>query len=118
MCYDKILLTLKNKRGESLMESIVSILVFSILMAAVTTTVVVSLRITGTAIREAQDMQAAANDAMMGIDMGAGGVPRSNADRTRTITFTVAGGTDTIDITVFETRNGDFIAFEPMLSPP
>jgi membrane-bound ClpP family serine protease len=57
----RISAALGNNRGETLMESIVSILVFSILMAAITVTISASLRITAFAVREARNMQNAAN---------------------------------------------------------
>jgi Tfp pilus assembly protein PilX len=104
----KIAALLKSRRGESLMESIVSIMVFTILVAAVTTIISVSLRITSTATREATDMQNAANAALQGID----DTGRSPVERAIPIIFTV-DGTALPPITVIEASNGDFIAFRP-----
>lgn len=57
---------LRSKRGETLMEGIVSILIFTILMAAVTLMLNWAQRETGETIREGQTLQALADDALTG----------------------------------------------------
>jgi Tfp pilus assembly protein PilX len=81
------------RRGETLMEALVSILVFTILLAAVTTTVVVSMRITGRATADANAMQEATNAALRGV-----GESRCE---------------DIWGFGVTVTENGGFIAFMP-----
>jgi len=55
--------TLASTRGESLLEGIISILIFSILIAAVTMMIQLSLRITGTSFQQAHNRQEQANEA-------------------------------------------------------
>jgi len=52
---------LKSQKGESLMESIVSILLFTVLAAAVTMLLMGALRVTARALGEAEQRQNAAN---------------------------------------------------------
>jgi Tfp pilus assembly protein PilV len=92
---------LKSRSGETLMEGMISILVFTILLTAVTSIIAASLRITSTATREAAAMQEAVNDVLEG----------DGENRDDSITFTVNGETITVDIT--ETKKAGFIAFTP-----
>jgi Tfp pilus assembly protein PilV len=57
---------LKSRRGETLMEGMTSILVFTVLLAAVTSIIAASLRITSIATREAAAIQDAVNDVLEG----------------------------------------------------
>ena len=83
---------LKSRRGETLMEGLVSTLVLYILMAAVTMFIMTSLRITGHATMEADDMQIAYNAALAGDETGCN---------------VIAG------VHVIVTEIGGFIAFAP-----
>jgi Tfp pilus assembly protein PilV len=58
---NKIKAILTSNRGESLLESIVSILVFSILVASVTMILTVAMQITNQSFGLAEDSQNAAN---------------------------------------------------------
>jgi Tfp pilus assembly protein PilV len=95
---------LRSRRGETLMEGITSVLVFSILIAAVTMIITVSLRVSSAATMEAQAMQAAANEALRGE-----GDPVPGFDE---IVFTVNGENIIIDVAAVE--NNGFIAFAPV----
>jgi hypothetical protein len=57
---------LKNRRGETLTESIVSLLVFTVLIASVTLTIIVSVRISSRASTDASDIQRDINNALIG----------------------------------------------------
>ena len=102
----KALKFLKGTSGESLMESIISILVFIVLIAAVTLMILVSLRITSAATHAADIRQAQANAVLTGLD--------DEADLTFTsgeVGLTISGNTYYVDVTVSYTEN--FIAFKP-----
>lgn len=62
--------TLSKNRGETLVESVVSILVFSIFMLAVTTMILASLRLTAASTKSAKANQDAVNDALLGSAAG------------------------------------------------
>ena len=92
---------LKGTRGETLMEGVASILVFTILIAAVTLTIMVSLRMTGESNRAAADMQDSVKEVLEG-----------EGDDSLEIIFSVNGETiEKIDVTV--TEAGAFRAFAP-----
>lgn len=55
---------LKNKRGEALIESVISILIFSLSVLAISTMLMASLKITSHGTASAADMQAAINEAV------------------------------------------------------
>jgi hypothetical protein len=84
-------------------EGITSLLIFAVLIAAVTMMIMTSLRITSTSMQDANAMQNSYNDALRGV----GGSPAS-------IDFSVNGVTITIGIEVTDPddTNG-FIAFAP-----
>lgn len=108
-----MLTVLKSRRGETLVESITSILIFTILMAAVTTIILVSLRISGMATSEAAAMQNEANAVLRG-DGTVDGINTSNI----VITFSIVGGPD-MTVNVTETRSDQFrfVAFQPAGGP-
>ena len=58
---------LSNTRGETLLEGIISILIFTVLIAAITMILTVSMRITATSFIQAGEMQDAANAALAGV---------------------------------------------------
>ncbi|MCL2002830.1 MAG: hypothetical protein FWG72_02360 [Oscillospiraceae bacterium] len=110
----KILTLLQSRRGETLMEGIVSMMVFTILMAAVTLIIMASLRVTGHATQEANDTQNAANEALRKSSADA-----AECDGTShtpvTITFedTVSGEELEFTVNVAEANVGGFTAFAP-----
>ena len=98
---------LKGARGETLMEGIISILIFTILLTSVTMMIMVSLRITANATARAETMQNNANAAAV-----------LTGSRDREIRFSIIeiDGV-TVDIALpdvnVEIASGDFIAFTP-----
>jgi Tfp pilus assembly protein PilV len=106
----KIRAILKASRGETLVEGIVSILVFTILIATVTMTIMVSLRMTSASNRAAEAMQESVNAAMDGTAR-----PDQDFDqRSETIQLQISGTSSTlppIDVTITEVDG--FIAFAP-----
>ena len=95
---------LKGRRGESLMESIASILVFTVLIAAITSMIMASLQITRAATEAAGRRQ---NDANAVLTGGVSAV----AD-----TVELVFGEDdnrVIEIGVILSSEGDFVAFAP-----
>jgi len=102
----KVKAILKGKRGESLIEGIVSILVFTVLIAAVTMMIMISLRITGISTANADIMQKESNAVLAGADT----IP---AD-TKTIEFVVNDNeSDLIKIGVSVYTTDNYTAFEP-----
>jgi len=102
----KINAILKRKQGETLMEGIVSIMLFTILTITVTMTILVSLQITGRATRDAGLDQDAVNKLMAG----------SFAASSSSITFTasstsLSAALPPISIRITEDRG--FTAFAP-----
>lgn len=61
----KLKTVLLNNKGESLMESVASLLIFSILMMAVATMITASLRITSASTKDASERQDAVNKGIM-----------------------------------------------------
>jgi len=94
---------LNNKRGETLMEGILSILIFTVLVASITTMIIVSLRITAVSTEAAEERQAEANAVLTGT--------AADEISDDTVDFTINGIVFSIDVTVYETD--DFLAFEP-----
>jgi len=56
---------LSNARGETILESVVSMMVFSIFTLAIMTTLLTALRITGVATREANEKQMQVNQLVL-----------------------------------------------------
>jgi len=105
----KIRAILSGTRGESLMEGIASILVFTVLMAAVTMMIMISLRITGKSTADADARQKEANAALAGQ---AAQVVRD------TVEFIVDGDElEVIEIKVSVYSTDNHTAFEPQLTP-
>ena len=108
----KLRAILNSNSGETLMEGLVSILIFTILIISVTMMILVSLKITQTATDYAGEMQKAANAVLEE------NAPSSDA----VVTFMVydivgdqAAGVETININVsaFEHAQHGFAAFGP-----
>jgi len=106
----KVLAILNSKNGESLMESLVSILVFTILVAAVTMMILLSLRITRSSTEAANESQEEVNSLISGTD-GAGD---SITSESGSVGLTIDGITIEIPVTV--SRSGNYTAFEPNLN--
>ena len=105
----KIKTFLKGTSGESLMEALVSILVFSVLIASVTMMIMLSLRITSISTETGNQRQeearalltgASAGDISVGVDTGAVSLRDSSTGRT-------------ITIPVFIFSTDDFTDFDP-----
>ncbi len=121
---------LRSKRGETLMEGIVSILIFTILMAAVTLMLNWAQRETGNTIREGQNLQVLADKALLNDYTDFAGTPE-NPDYTPqtgnfTLTITGINGAApvspipaiTIPVTTTDFNNDEFVAFfAPSPSP-
>ena len=97
----KIQVILNGSRGESLMECIASIFVFTILLACVTMMIMVSMRVSSNATRDASSMQTDVNAVLS----GAASCEDENVE------LRVNGVS--IDIPVVVYRAGDFAAFFP-----
>ena len=96
---------LSGNRGESLMEGIASLLIFTVLIAAVTSMIMVSLRITRTATEAADLRQSDANTIL--------------ADAVSSVPATVElvfseGENSIIEISVELSSEGDFVGFAPV----
>jgi len=97
----KISPILRGSRGESLIECIASILIFTILIACITTMILVSLRVTGNATRDADAAQADMNAILSGTAYS----------REENVELTVNGAA--IDVPVLLYSAGSFTAFNP-----
>ena len=104
----KLRFILKSKSGETLMEGIVSILVFTVLIAAITTMISVSLRITSRATENADIMQANANAALAGDLLAADVSVIDGEDIVLKIGDTTVS---TVPITIY--KAGGFVSFDP-----
>jgi len=100
---------LTGKRGETLIECIASILVFTVLIASVTMMIMLSLRITGESMSNAETSQKATNAVLAG-DAGNPDVDVLYPPGRIELEFGV-GDILPIDVTVFE--SGGYTAFEP-----
>jgi Tfp pilus assembly protein PilV len=92
------------KKGESLVESVVSILIFTLYMSAVTAMLATALRITAVSAVTAQALQETANNVIMGNAYAA------NPD---TLTFTASSGAAFTVAVPVNITEGHLIAFEP-----
>ena len=101
----KIRAVLKGSRGETLMEGVASILVFTILIASVTLTIMVSLRMTALSNEAARTMQEDVRTALEGSDDDDG--------EDIVFTFTITGGGVPVTVKVTVTDAGAFRAFAP-----
>ena len=101
---------LRSHNGESLMEGIASVLVLTVLIAAVTTIILVSLKITESSIARAEKMQDDVNNPAILANYSAAGET--------TITFYDAapesGISATHGVLINEAADG-LIAFTPLL---
>ena len=93
---------INNQRGESLLEGLASVLVFTALMVTIAMMLMVSMRITHNATQAAEEWQDEANAAIE-----AAGTP----PETGSIEFEVNGQTITIPVGIY--TNGDFVSFRP-----
>ncbi len=94
-------LVLKARNGETLVESVVSLLVLSLLFLAITTMIMTAVKFTGVHNREATSRQAIDNMAVL---------VKSGSDQT--ISFNGTLGT-TIDVDVSITVTDDPVSFAP-----
>jgi len=102
---------LRSKAGETLMEGIASILVFTVLVASITTMIMLSLRITQRSTEDSGRRQSEANAVLTGIDDDFD----LDSDNDNSVIFTsaeLAGMEINIRVTVNTTEN--FIAFSPL----
>ena len=97
----KARLILILSKGECLMECLISIFVFTILLAAVTMMIIISMKITGDANRDAESMQTEINEVLSG----------TAASETGNAKLLI--GEVIIDIPIILYVEGDFIAFSP-----
>jgi predicted lipid-binding transport protein (Tim44 family) len=97
---------LKGKSGETLMEGVVSLLVFSIMMATITMMVMWATRFNSIATTEGGAMQAAAN-ALFGDTAAA------PAGENVTLTLAIDGTGTGIPITLRQDPDTGLIAFVP-----
>lgn len=95
---------LKNKRGEALIESVISILIFSLSVLAISTMLMASLKITSHGTASAADLQAAINEAVT-----------TNAGIKATVTFQLEGEGEAKKITqnVALYDNHNIVSFNP-----
>jgi len=93
---------LKGSSGESLMEGLISIAVFSILIASVTMMLMVSMRITSVSTDAAAERQIEAGAVLTGADLTA-------VDET--IEITVGADIYSVNVEVYSTDN--YTAFRP-----
>ena len=101
---------LRSTRGESLMEGIASILVFTVLVASVTMMIMLSLRITHVSTEAANVLQHEAN-ALLGADEPDIVI---DTDDDASIVFTVNGSPgDPISVDVSVYSSDTFTAFGP-----
>jgi len=102
-------LILKNKKGETLMELIASMLVFTVLIASITTMIIVSLRISANATTRSEEFQQEANEVLAGA-------PAHLNNTGGTVSFTlITDDTDykTVDILVAVYDSDNFQSFIP-----
>ena len=95
---------LKGTRGESLMEGLASILVFTVLIASVTMMIMVSLRITHVSTTSAANRQEEANATLAG----------TSAPASKIVEFIINDDpTDIIEVEVLLYESENFAAFTP-----
>jgi predicted lipid-binding transport protein (Tim44 family) len=97
---------LAGKRGETLMEGIISILIFTIMMATITMMISWAMRLNATAMERGTAAQAAANSLFAGTGTT---VPA-------TLTLRLTGASDTtveIPISTITDADDQFFAFFP-----
>jgi Tfp pilus assembly protein PilV len=92
---------LKSEKGITLAENLAAILVFSVLMLALTTLIAFSLRLTGSYVADANRWQDNANSAVL---EPSGGTPGD--------TVTISGTGINVTIPIIKSDD-DFIAFYP-----
>ena len=104
----KIKALLSAKNGETLLEGLISIMLFTILVVSVTMMILVSLRLTRNSTADADELQAQANAVQAGLI----GEPGVKLDNFAVIELVIDDGSSVVvPITVYET--GDFSAFMP-----
>ena len=103
----KIRKTIRSNKGEMLLESIVSLLILSILLVSVAVTIQTALRITGISLQEAQETQETRINPLV--------LAQYTDSEATNITFT-AGGILASHQVVFN-LDGGILAFSPPLNP-
>ncbi len=98
---------LTENKGESLLESSISILIFSIYVAVIAAVLAASSRMTGISTARAAVLQQQANSAIFEVG--------TNQNAKLTIKGAVGGpgASLSVDMTVKLTENSDFVSFRP-----
>jgi len=107
---DKARAIIRSTSGESLMEGIISILVFTVLIASITMMLLLSLRITGAATNAADVRQREANAVLRGFDPDNSVAVTTFPDNP----LTLQSGSDVVQIQVDVYSTGNFTAFAPV----
>lgn len=107
-----------NRKGESLIECLASLLILTILITTISLAIDFSLRTTVRAVHRANTLQGRANDAVLGI------AADEEMEDGCTLTLTFSGGISAnVDVRVIKkgdvvgdtVPNPDYVAFEPAL---
>jgi hypothetical protein len=104
--FHRLRAVLKCKKGETLMESIASILIFTVLVAAITMMITLSLRITSVSVGASEGMQARVNAVLTGDDAITG--PPADG-----IVIFHLSPTNAVNVNVSIFTMDGFTAFEP-----
>jgi len=98
---------LKDKRGVSLIEAIVAVLIFVVLSATIVSVIVTSLQVSRAGLTASQAMQDATNAITK--------MSSNEAIDDGTVTFTLPGDSDDVDISigVYVFEHEGFTAFRP-----
>ena len=101
----KLKAALKNRRGETLVEGVVSILVFVVLVATVSSMILLSLRITHSSLDAATEMQENFNTLVEGNT--------APSYIGQTVDFTLPGVVAAITVEVDMYESGGLVIFSP-----
>ena len=101
-----------NSRGETLMEGIVSILIFVVAIATVTTMIMLSLRITSDSSDDANAWQNQTNAVLFGDETN------PLIENTGNIMIEFSIGSETLSVPAKMFSSGEFTAFMPMGAGP
>ncbi len=118
---------LRQKSGETLMEGIISMLIFTLLIVTVTLMLNWSQRMTSESIRKGDEMQELADKALLDDYTDLPGTPKIPdfmpiTGGTYSLTVTKPDGTDAapilIPVTSTTFSSDEFVAFFPSTTPP
>lgn len=108
---------INNNRGETIMEAMASLLIFSILMLTVSVMITASLALTSDATARASERQQAANMGVLREYTAPSAAPAAPSSKL-TITIATAGvSTGGVDLSVGVTTNNGFMSFGPEVKP-